>query len=471
MKRTKHAIFAFVTCAAMFALTGCGDSKQVSEVKAMPFSYPSDNVQDPNLTVDQALDHRKICASTKWQVLMTEQHQNVVQYDCTFEGVEDSLLMTVDKKQQPPNYMFPDKIGDLYQWTYGADGKPELSYVALHYHFPNGTTKDIRSSGPIASDGGLNFTGTGWVVMLMEEAVKQNIETYDQFRSDLYGVHIPVKPASPITDTTYGNTLSKLYPDKSPTIAAVLAYLWQGAPTEMRTFGIDKLGYLRVQHDPAYYHLLFPVNPADVQISTKDDSAKPNDTPPKPPQLSPDKLYCVNEQCYDSDQGLVGRAPASILAQETGSSGSAQRAAQVQQPVQSPSQQAMQQAVQQDTATQTQGSGAKVTMSTYGNVVASFYPGKPPLDAMQDALTLIHSELSVTDMAPSGYPEYQVECESNGECVGGTGTPMGAVTDVATEMFPVNPMDIGRNGIACDQYVCKDGKGNVIGRNPSIVAR
>jgi len=145
----------------------------------------------------------------------------------------------------------------------------------------------------------------------------------------------------------------------------------------------------------------------------------------------------------------------------------ASQAAQVQQPIQAPSQQAMQQAVQQDTAAQTQGSSSKVTMNTYGNVVASFYPGKSPLDAIDDALVSIHSELTVMDMAPSGYPEYQVECESNGQCVGGTGTPMGTAADVAKEMFPVNPADVGQGGITCGQYVCNDGKGNIVGRAPT----
>jgi hypothetical protein len=149
-------------------------------------------------------------------------------------------------------------------------------------------------------------------------------------------------------------------------------------------------------------------------------------------------------------------------------SGRTPQAAQVQQPTQGPSPQAMQQAIQQDMASQAQGGGSKVTMNTYGNVVASFYPGKSPLDAIGDALVSIHSELTVLDMAPSGYPEYQVECESNGQCVGGTGTPMGGASDVAKEMFPVNPADVGQGGITCSRYICNDGKGNIIGRSPAV---
>lgn len=147
----------------------------------------------------------------------------------------------------------------------------------------------------------------------------------------------------------------------------------------------------------------------------------------------------------------------------------ARPATQAQQPVQVPSPQAMQQAVEHDMAAQAQGSSSKVTMNTYGNVVATFYPGKSPLDAIDDALVSIHSGLTVMDMAPSGYPEYQVECEKNGQCVGGTGTPMGTTSDVAKEMFPVNPADVGQGGVTCGQYICNDGKGNVIGRAPATV--
>jgi hypothetical protein len=462
VNRTNKALHALVTCAAMFALTGCGDSKQVTEVKALPFSYPSDNVRDPNLTVDQALDHRKICASTKWRVLMTEQHQFVVQYDCAFEGVKDSLLIAVDKKQQPPNYMFPDKIGDLYQWTYGADGKPELSYVALHYHFPNGTSKDIRSSGPIASDGGLDFTGTGWVVVLMEEAVKQNIETYDQFRSDVYGVHIPVKPASPIRDTTYGNTLSTLYPGKSPKTAAALAYVWQGAPADMQTFGTDELGYLRVQHDPAYYHLLFPVNPADVQISTKDDSAKPYDTPPKPPQLSPDKLYCVNEQCYDSDQGLVGRAPPSILAQETVPSGS----------------QAAPSAAPTQSAVPADDPKAIAEMTSIAQMAANANPSDSndinagQLDGMSNPT---NEPLWAGKPRNDGYPNYAVTCDFNKQVctfLNGMGNPLEEpIADVSRALTVMRNADVESGKYTCRHGICVDAQMNLVGRLSASIAQ
>ena len=318
MNRTNRVLLTLMTCTAMFALAGCGDSKQITEVKALPFSYPSDNVQDPNLTVDQALDHRKICASIKWQILTTEQHQIVIQYDCIYKGVKDSLFITRDKvMQQGSNLMYPDTIGDLYQWTYGADGQPELSYVALHYHFPNGTTKDIRSSGPIASDGGENFTGVSWVVMLMEEAIKENIENYDQFRSDVYGVSLPVKPASPITDTTYGNKLAELYPNDPPAQAAAEAIYWKGAPNASVS-NFDKLGYPLLEQ-ATDSRFLFPVDPADVQVAVKVNPDDVDNTAVSMPQ-TPEKLFCVNGTCYDSFNNLhfaVGTAPASVVARET----------------------------------------------------------------------------------------------------------------------------------------------------------
>lgn len=170
-----------------------------------------------------------------------------------------------------------------------------------------------------------------------------------------------------------------------------------------------------------------------------------------------DTVSALSSVLGDSGDGASGSGSSATTASEP-------PVAQAQQPVQAPSPQAMQQAIQQDMAAQAQGGSSKVTPNTYGNVVASFYPGKPPLDAIDDALVSIHSELTVMDMAPSGYPEYQVECESNGQCVGGTGTPMGEVADVAKEMFPVNPADVGQGDITCGQYICNDGKGNVIGR-------
>jgi hypothetical protein len=66
VKRINYALLAFATFVAIFTLAGCGDNKQVAEVKALAFSYPNRFAQDPNLTVDQALDTRNVCDSVKW---------------------------------------------------------------------------------------------------------------------------------------------------------------------------------------------------------------------------------------------------------------------------------------------------------------------------------------------------------------------------------------------------------------------
>lgn len=299
MKRINKALLASVTCAAVLGLAGCGGSKQIAEVKALAFSYPNSDLQDPNLTVDQALDTRKICDSVKWSLKRTDRHQAFVEYDCNYKGIADSGFIERDKSDVA-------SAGDVYQWTYGPDGQPTLSAVAFIIRYNNGTSKDFKYDPST----------------IMRLAVANWVKNFDQVFSAFQNLPIPVKPASPFTSTTYGNTLSTLYPGKNARAAASEAYVWKGAPAGMITYGIDKLGYLPIEFNPEFFNLLFPVNPADVQIAIKVDSPSPNQSPAKPPQLSPDKLYCVNEQCYDSDRGLVGRAPPSILAQETSSIGS-----------------------------------------------------------------------------------------------------------------------------------------------------
>jgi uncharacterized membrane protein YccF (DUF307 family) len=54
VKRINYALLAFVTFAAILTLTGCGDDKQISEVKALPFA-------NTNMTVDNANP-----SSTSW---------------------------------------------------------------------------------------------------------------------------------------------------------------------------------------------------------------------------------------------------------------------------------------------------------------------------------------------------------------------------------------------------------------------
>jgi len=82
-----------------------------------------------------------------------------------------------------------------------------------------------------------------------------------------------------------------------------------------------------------------------------------------------------------------------------------------------------------------------------------------------DALSKVNSGLSVDGIDYLGYPEYSLECEANGQCVNGTGTPFGSVTDVAKEMFPVNPVDVQKYELKC-QTICYDSQRLIIGRAP-----
>lgn len=112
-----------------------------------------------------------------------------------------------------------------------------------------------------------------------------------------------------------------------------------------------------------------------------------------------------------------------------------------------------------------QGHAPLLTRDTYGNAVASYFPGESAQDALTDGLSKINSSLSVDDVEYLGYPTYSLECEKSGQCVNGTGTPFGSVTDVAKEMFPVNPLDIRKYALKCN-VICYDSQGQIIGSAP-----
>lgn len=301
----KHAnvVLACLTCAAMLALAGCGESKQVAEVKALAFSYPDSSAEDPNLTVDQALDTRKLCDSVKWSTKTTDRNQVFVEYDCNYKGIVDSGFIERDKSDVA-------SAGDIYQWTYGTDGQPALSAVAFVIRYTNGTSKNFK----------LDPTS------IMRVAVDNQATSFDQAFSVLMDLPVPIKPASPFTDTTYGNTMTALYPGQSAMKAAALAFLWKGASKSFYIYRIDSLGYPAVEDTAEAKKLVFPVNPADVQYATKVDPASiPGFGANPPPQLVPNKLFCLNAFCYDNAGKLVGRAPASVLAKETTQGGSEQQ--------------------------------------------------------------------------------------------------------------------------------------------------
>lgn len=305
-------LLSIVAIAAVLTLSGCAPDKHITEVKALPFSYPNENVRDPNLTVDQALDYRKVCDSAKWKVDMTEQHQTFVEYHCTYKGVSDSTFGERDNSHL-------DSAEDVYQWTYNVNGQPKLSYVGFNIHYKNGTSKDFK----------LDATH------VMELASNNKATNFDEAFSYLIGAPIPVKPASPITDTTYGNTLTSLYPGHSAMDAAVLTYRWIKSP--LTIYDIDGLEYPMMDgacifqgemkcaaltgpnSDRREFTMtdlashLFPVNPKDVEYAVKPSHS--SDWEIVKPH-SPNKLACVGLTCFDIQGRLVGSAPASIVAKE-----------------------------------------------------------------------------------------------------------------------------------------------------------
>jgi hypothetical protein len=331
VRRTNHAFLAFVTCVAMFALTGCGDSSQVTEVKALPFG-------DANMTVDQALDNREVC-DPKWTTRQDDHNRTVVEYYCNYKGIDDSMFVK--------NGMDVVSAGDDWQWTYGPDGTPSLTGVGLVIHHKDGTTTTT------------NY-GAIMVEALSKLIVDNKVTNFDQAYSWLTNTRIPVlrpkestKSIAAIPDTIYGNKLAPFFPDQPPQDAAIHAYLQKGMPESVGTYGIDSLGYLSLKDTPESRAALYSVNPADVQIALKVNPYTANESGigTAALQLQDDKLVCLNELCYDANGHLVGRALSEVVARETGSAtidqfGVVTLNAQTQQTSQAPSQQAMQQAVQ-----------------------------------------------------------------------------------------------------------------------------
>lgn len=331
VKRTKHVIGTFATCALMVALTGCGGSKQVTEVKALPFG-------DANMTVDQALDNRKVC-DPKWTTSQDDHNRAVVEYDCSYKGINDSMFVK--------NGMDAVSGGDVWQWTYGPDGTPSLTGVGLVIHHKDGTATTT------------NF-GVLMVEGLSKLIVDNKVTNFDQAYSWLTDTRIPVlrpkestKSTSAIPDTTYGNKLAPFFPDQPPQDAAIHAYLQKGMPESVGSYGIDSLGYLTLKDTPEARAALYPVDPADVQIALKSNpyTAHESGIGTAALQLQDNKVVCLNELCYDASGHLVGKASSEVVAKETGSATIGQFGevtavtlnAQTQQATQPPSQQVVQQ--------------------------------------------------------------------------------------------------------------------------------
>ncbi len=62
---------------------------------------------------------------------------------------------------------------------------------------------------------------------------------------------------------------------------------------------------------------------------------------------------------------------------------------------------------------------------------------------------------------------YSLECEKNNQCFVDAGSGVGKVSDVAKQMFPVNPDDIQKYGFRRDE-ICYHQGGTIIGSFPNI---
>ena len=67
-------------------------------------------------------------------------------------------------------------------------------------------------------------------------------------------------------------------------------------------------------------------------------------------------------------------------------------------------------------------------------------------------------------VSSQGYPIYLVECnfETDRNCVGESGQPLGSIDEVAENMSRVSNVDVLRAGWKCDQ-ICMDSTGAVVG--------
>lgn len=345
----------------MVALTGCGDSKQITEVKALPFG-------DANMTVDQALDNREVC-DPKWTTSQDDHNRTVVEYDCNYKGIDDSLFVKNGS-------MDVVSAGDDWQWTYGPDGTPSLTGVGLVIHHKDGTATTTNY-------GALMVEGLSKLV------VDNKVTNFDQAYSWLTNTGIPgppeaTKSVSPIPDMTYGNKLAPFFPDQPAKDAVTHAYLQKGlSASSMSPYGIDSLGYLQLVDTPEARAAAYPVDPSDVQFAL---TMKPPTATGvgigAPHGLSDNKLICLSVVCYNLSGRLVGKAPPEVVAKEVGGAtidgygdiqpvAQTQPAAQTQQPEQAPSQATMQQAVLQDANAQPTTLGQLVAQATRPNTPAS----------------------------------------------------------------------------------------------------
>lgn len=334
----------------MFSLTGCGGGSQVTEVKALPFG-------DANMTVDQALDNRELC-DPKWTTRQDDHNRAVVEYDCNYKGIDDSMFVK-------NGGMDVVSAGDVWQWTYGPDGTPSLTGIGLVIHHKNGTVTTTNY-------GALMVEGLSKLI------VDNKVTNFDQAYSWLTNTRIPgppevTKSVSPIPDTTYGNKLAPFFPGQPSQDAAIHAYLQKGMSQSAKTYGVDSAGYLALEDTPENRAQVYPADSADVQIGFKVDPViVPEILKHSLNNIEANKLFCLNDYCYDIGAHLAGKATPEVVAKEDSR-------------VNSYSQIMLDNWVAQPELTQQVVLTPSQLETTYGNKLVQLFPGKSPEDAAKAA--------------------------------------------------------------------------------------
>ena len=125
---------------ASISLAGCGNN-DINAVKKQTLG------QDQSYTVEQAFDHRKVCDSVKWDEITDDRGRKIVEYRCTFNGVDDyvsNLLANTTKNLRDQNQRAKDAYGQDAK-SYLGDAEKQLATLeasGLASKYPDNTPDD-----------------------------------------------------------------------------------------------------------------------------------------------------------------------------------------------------------------------------------------------------------------------------------------------------------------------------------------